>query len=241
VSPARGVGAVDHVTLFGHWICPSSVRVSFALAERGITHDLVDVPPTAARPPGYVVPPEFVEHSPRGEIPLVRIGSEYRADSLPILEWLEERIDGRSLLPSDPGERTRVFDAMAWIDARVFPPMIGVYYGTHAERIAASAADLADALVALGDRLGDGRWLVGEGPTLAEATVEPLYVRLDGLVRLGFDRPLDPRVAAHRARVAQLDGGRAVAWSTAQTDEFVGRCEAFRARRRASEGMPSGG
>ena len=42
------------VTLFGHWICPYSVRVSFALAERDIAHDVVDVPPTAARPPGWL-------------------------------------------------------------------------------------------------------------------------------------------------------------------------------------------
>ena len=237
-TPPGDSGAV---TLFGHWLCPYSVRVSFALAERAVAHDVVDVPPTAARPPGYVVPTEFVEHSPLGEIPMVRIGAEYRADSLPILDWLEDQVAGAPLRPSDPTERQRVHDMTSWIDAHVFPPMIGVYYGTRPERIAEAAAALTAALAGLGDRLVDGPWLVGPGPTLAEATVVPVYVRLDGLVRLGFDGVVDPRVSAHAARVADLAGGRAVAWSTAQTDEFVGRFEAYRAHRRAPDGTSAEG
>jgi len=155
-------GDAGDVTLFGHWICPYSVRVSFALAERGIAHDVVDVPPSALRPPGYVVPAEFVEHSPRREIPLVRVGDEFRADSLPILGWLEDRVAGPHLLPPGRSERQRVREAMSWIDAQVFPPMVGVYYGTRPERIAASAAELASTLTALGDRLGDGLRSDGE-------------------------------------------------------------------------------
>ena len=130
---------------------------------------------------------------------------------------------------------------MSWIDAHVFAPMIGVYYGTQPERIADSAAGLTAALTALGDRLGDGPWLVGSGPTLAEATVVPLYVRLDGLVRLGFDGVVDPRVSAHAARVVDLAGGRAVAWSTGQTDEFVDRFDWYRAQRRDAERTSAGG
>ena len=222
------------MTLFGHWLCPYSVRVSFALAERGIAHDVVDVPPTAARPAGYVVPDEFVRHLPRGEIPMVRVDGEYRADSLPILEWLEGRVDAPPLLPTDMLARTRVRDIASWIETHLFPAMIGVYYGSRPEQVASSADALAVALADLGERLDDGPWLEGPGPTLAEATVVPLYVRLDGLGRLGFDRPLDRRVAAHRQRLAERPGGRAVAWSTAQTDEFVGRVERFRARRRTT-------
>ena len=90
-------------------------RQSFALAERAVAHDVVDVPPTAARPPGHVVPTEFVEHSPLGEIPMVRIGAEYRADSLPILDWLEDQVAGAPLRPSDPTERQRVRDMTSWI------------------------------------------------------------------------------------------------------------------------------
>jgi hypothetical protein len=76
--------------------------------------------------------------------------------------------------------------------------------------------------------------LAGDGPSLAEAVLVPLYVRLDGLHRLGFDHTLPPAVANHRRRCAELDGWPAVAWTTAQTDEFVGRFEAHRRRARAA-------
>jgi glutathione S-transferase len=95
---------------------------------------VVEVPPTAARPGGFVVPAEFIEHSPRGEIPMVRSGMEYRVDSLPILEWLEERIPDRPLLATGEAERAMVRERTAWIDNHVFPPMIGIYYGIHADR-----------------------------------------------------------------------------------------------------------
>ena len=232
---------VPGVTLFGHWICPYSVRVSFALAERGIIHDVVDVPPTAVRPPGYLVPAEFVEHSSKGEIPMVRIGSDYRADSLPILEWLEDRVAGRALLPPGPAPRAEVLELARWIDATLFPPMIGIYYGTRPDRIAASSTALAAGLVALGSRLGASAWLVGTGPTLAEAAVVPLYVRIGGLQRLGFDVAVDRRVVAHAERVADLPGGRAVTWSSTQTDEFVSRVERYREQPGATGGSTAGG
>ena len=227
-SPSAG-----DVTLFGHWICPYSVRVSFALAQRGIVHDVVDVPPTAARPRGFVVPAEFVEHSPRGEIPMVRIGTDYRADSLPILEWLEERFDGRPLLPSDEVGRALVRDRLVWIDAHVFAPMIGVYYGTDESRIADASTSLAAGLAAMGEWLEETPWLAGQEPTLAEAAVIPVYVRLDALRKLGFAGPVDSRVAAHITRCTALAGWDAVAWTDEQSDHFVGRFERYRILRRA--------
>jgi len=224
------------VTLFGHWICPYSVRVSFALAERRIAHDVVEVPPTAARPKDFVVPSEFVEHSPKGEIPMVRVGDAYRADSLPILEWLEECVPGRPLLPVDDAGRALVRERTAWIEANVFGPMIGVYYGTRPDRIARASDALVDALGAMGDWLDDGAWLAGGAPSLAEAAAVPVWVRLDGLVRLGFNGRVDDRVAAHVDRCRGLEGWTHVAWSDAQTDEFVWRFERHRANARGDTG-----
>jgi len=232
-----GLGLHGHpVTLFGHWICPYSVRVSFALAERRIPHDVVDVPPTAVRPPGFVVPDEFVAHSPKGEIPMVRVGGEHRADSIPVLEWLETCVSGRPLLPPGDDDRALVRVRTAWIDAHVFPPMIGIYYGTGHDRIARASDELATALAVMGGWLDDADWLAGDGPTLAEAVVVPVYVRLEALARLGFHGAVDPRVARHAERCRGLGGWPAVAWTSAQTDEVVGRFERHRANIRADRG-----
>lgn len=218
LEPPRAV--TTPVTLFGHWICPYSVRVEFALVHLGIRYDVVNVPPTAARPKGFVVPEEFTAHSPKGEIPMIRTDGRYLADSLPILEFL------------DPAAGPGVHDAARWVDAVVFPPMIGVYYGTDDEKIARAAARLSAGLLDVSERLGPTGWLEGAGAGMAEAALVPFYVRLDGLRRLGFDDALPPQVHDHCARVLDLPAGRAVAWTDDQTDEFVWRFTTFRERAR---------
>ena len=49
------------VVLYGHWICPFATRVQFALHQRGIDDELIDLPPSAVRGPDFELPPEFVE------------------------------------------------------------------------------------------------------------------------------------------------------------------------------------
>ena len=222
------------VSLYGHWICPFATRVAFALAQRGIVHDEVEVPPSGVRPTGFVLPTEFAEHSPKLEIPMVRIGEDHLADSIPILEWLEVRIEGAPLLPDGDAARDLVRERVAWIDRHAFRGMIGVYYDTEPSLVERAADELRDALVEMDEWLADTDWLAGDEPTLAEAVSIPIYVRLDGLRRLGFSHPLPTRIRRHREQCAQLTGWAAVAWNDAQTDEFVGRLEAFRRKTRAT-------
>lgn len=224
---------VPDVALYGHWTCPYATRVEFALHQRGISHELVDLPPSAVRPHDFEMPPEFVAHSPRLEIPMVRIRDEYLADSIPVLEWLEERIPDRPLLPAGPDGRARVRERMAWIDRHAFRPMVAVYYGTEPDRIVRAGEKLADALTEMGRWIDDDGWLAGPAPTLAEAVAIPIHVRMDGLQRLGFTTELPAGVEAHAERCRSLAGWPAVEWSADQTDEFVGRFEAFRRRQKA--------
>ena len=216
------------VTLFGHWICPFSVRVEFALAQREIPYQLVNVPPTAARPRGFSVPAEFVAHSPKGEIPLLRIDGCYLADSIPILEWMEKEIAGHPLLPIDEATRQLVRDRVAWLDRYLYRPMIGVYYGTDPSQIAIAGDRLASALLEVEGWFNTSPWLAGETPSLAEAVMVAFHVRLDGLRRLGFRSPLPAGVADHAHRCRSLPGWGAVEWSPEQTDEFVQRFGKFR-------------
>lgn len=217
---------VEPVALFGHWICPFSVRVEFALAQLGYEYEVIDVPPTAARPPGFVVPAEFLEHSPRHEIPMIREGGRYLADSLPILERLHAARGGCS---------EEQVEVARWVDHTVFRPMIGVYYGTDPQAIAAASDALAVALEAVAERLGTRHWLVGDAPSIAEAAIVPVYVRLEGLRALGFTGVVPAAVAAHAERCLALPGGRVAAWDAEQQAEFVWRFETFRARRAAAD------
>jgi len=224
----------ESVSFYGHWICPFATRVAFALAQRGIEHNVVNVPPLAVRGPHFVLPSEFVANSPRLEIPMLRIGPDYLADSMPILEWMELRIAGSSLMPTDESGRAEVRQRMAQIDQLVFRPMIGIYYGYDPERIAQSCAALSAALAEIAQWPHQSDWLVGSEPTLAEAVLMPLYVRLDGLRVLGFTDPLPPAIERHRQRCTELKGWTAVQWSPDESTEFVGRFTAYRRKQNAS-------
>jgi glutathione S-transferase len=218
------------VMLYGHWTCPFVHRVAWALAERGIDHGTIEVPPSAVRPKDFVLPDEFVARSPRLEIPMVRVGDDYLADSIPVLEWLETAVpEAPALLPHNDDRADLVRSRMRWVDAEVFPPMIGVYYGVDDDRIERASAALSTALGNMVDWLEEDPWLAGPEPSLADAVFVPLLVREEALRALGFVDPVPAAIAEYGARVRAGRGWPAVAWSRDRTDEIVGR---FRARRR---------
>jgi glutathione S-transferase len=216
------------VTLFGHWICPFSVRVEFALAQRGIDYVVVDVPPRAVRPKGFVVPEEFIAHSPKLEVPMVKIDGEYLADSIPILEWLEEKFTDTSLLPADSAGQAVVRERVQWINKYVYRPMIGVYYGSDVALIQESSDAFMTAVETVSQWLRDTPWLAGESPTLAEAIMAGVYTRVDGLRQLGLTGELPVLVEQHLEHCTQLAGWDKVRWTTEQTSEFVGRFLKYR-------------
>ena len=233
---ARVDDAAPDVALYGHWICPFATRVEFALHQRGIAHELIDLPPSAVRGPDFVLPNEFVKHSPRLEIPLVRVGSDYLADSIPVLEWLEERVVAPALLSSDGAARALVRERMGWIDRHAFRPMIGVYYGTDPATIGQASEALGSALAEMGQWTAETGWLAGDAPSLAEAVAMPIHIRMAGLQRLGFTGKLTTGWRAHGDRCRTLAGWPGVEWSAEQTDEFVGRFQAFRCKRQSRDG-----
>jgi glutathione S-transferase len=216
------------VVLFGHWICPFSVRVEFALAQKAIAYSVVDVPPRAVRPKGFVVPEEFIAHSPKLEVPMVRVGETYLADSIPILQWLEELFPAHPLSPIDDAQYALMMERVAWLDKYVYRPMIGVYYGTDSVKIAEASIAFANAMETVDSWLLTSPWLAGDQPTLTEAIMAGVYTRWSGLQRLGMTAVLSQSVERHREQMQSLAGWHVVAWSDEQTDEFVGRFLKYR-------------
>lgn len=214
------------VTLWGHWTCPFVNRVDWALGQRDIDHDLVPVPPSAVRPADFVLPDEFVAHSPKLEVPMVRIDGEFQVDSIPLLFWLEARVEQAPLLPADREDLIR--ERVTRLDETLMKPMYGIAYGTDDEKIDRAAGRLADAFAEMADWLEDDDWLAGPAPTLVDAIAAPIHLRLPGLMALGFDRPIPDAVAEHRTRLLAERGGRHVAWTDDQAAEYLGRHRKFR-------------
>jgi len=226
ISPEISPEIEEPVTLFGHWICPFSVRVEFALAQLGISYEVVDVPPTAVRPKDFVIPEEFLANSPRAEIPMIREGGRYLADSIPILERLYLSVGALS------GDSLK---AARWVEKNIFPPMIAIYYGVNPESIRRASDRLVDSLGDLATKLEPTGWLVGDGASIAEAALIPFYVRLDGLRSLGFEGELPRLVQDHVARCLGLPGGEVVRWSDEQQSEFSGRFHKYRELKNSAE------
>ena len=216
------------VRLFGHWTCPYVNRVAFALGQRGIDHELVEVPPSAVRPEGFVLPEEFVAHSPRLEVPMVCVDGDYLADSIPVLRFLEERVDAPPLLPA--GREDLVLERVARLDDILMRAMGGIAYGVDPDRIDRAAGRLAEAFDEMAGWLRETPWLAGPEPTLAEAIAVPVQLRLPGLVALGFDRAVPAEIDRHRDATLALPGGRHVAWSADQAAEYLARHRRARAR-----------
>ena len=216
------------VRLFGHWTCPYVNRVDFALGQRGIDFEVVNVPPSAVRPESFVLPDEFAAHSPLLEVPMVCVDGDYLADSIPVLRFLEERVDAPPLVPR--GQEDLVLERVARLDETLMRNMGGIAYGVKPSRIDRAAGRLAEAFDEMAGWLQETPWLAGPEPTLAEAIAVPVYLRLPGLTALGFDRALPTEVDRHRAATLALPGGRHVAWSADQEAEYLGRHR--KARRR---------
>jgi len=195
------------------------VRVEFALVQLGIKYEVVDVPPTAVRPKDFVIPAEFAANSPRAEIPMIREGGRYLADSIPILERLYSAVGVLS---------GAALEEAHWVDQNIFPPMIAIYYGVNPESIRRASDRLVNALTELEAKLVSTGWLGGDGASIAEAALIPFYVRLDGLRSLGFEGELPRLVEDHAARCLALPGGVAVRWSEEQQSEFAGRFHKYR-------------
>jgi glutathione S-transferase len=175
-----------------------------------------------------VVPEEFIAHSPKLEVPMVRVGETYLADSIPILQWLEELFPSHSLSPTADAQHALMMERVDWLDKYVYRPMIGVYYGTDSVKIAEASAAFANALETVDSWLLTSPWLAGDQPTLAEAIMAGVYTRWSGLQRLGMTAVLPQSVETHWEHMHSLAGWQVVAWSDEQTDEFVGRFLKYR-------------
>lgn len=95
--------------LFGFWRSTATWRVRIALAHKGVSYEYVPV--HLARDGGEQHRPEFVARNPMRHVPVLELPINgtvrHLAESMAILEYLEEAIPSPRLLPKDPYLRAR--------------------------------------------------------------------------------------------------------------------------------------
>ena len=180
--------------LISHALCPYVQRVAITLAEKGLPYERVDVD-LAAKPQW------FLELSPLGKTPLLRVGEETLFESAAICDYLDETA-GPAMHPADPLLRAR---HRAWIAfaSNLLSDIGSLYTARDDDGFGAARAAIARHLGQL-ENVVQGPYFAGEQFGLVDAAFAPAfrYFELFGAV-LEDDPFADfPQVAAWRNRLA---------------------------------------
>lgn len=188
------------------------------MAARGKGHE-IDLRPV---PGGAIQSPEFQAISPMGRIPLLELEDGTRiCESAAIAAYLEDVLDGPSLLPEDGVGRARVREletlALAELGGGLRPIMVHrVFRMPGPDALPEAGLGQANLGMAAIERLiGDGGFAVGDALTLADCALVPLLQLVE---QIAFAPGVQALIDAHPALFAYL--------------ESVGRNDAVAARTR---------
>lgn len=163
---------------------------------------------------GEQASPDYLALNPRGQVPVLVDDGEVITQILAIVTWLDHRFPQAGFLPSDPLERVRVLQALAWMNNTAHPTFTHVFmphkFASSREaqdEIKAQAAKtfggILEEIEAMASRAADeGREFLGGarfGPLDAYALT---LLRWGGFA--GYDPQRFPALWAHVQRVAAL-------------------------------------
>jgi maleylacetoacetate isomerase len=169
------------LTLYSYWRSSAAYRVRIALNLKGLSYR--QVPVHLLKDGGQQHSPDYLALNPQGLLPLLVDGSTKIAQSLAILEYLEEVFPQPALLPSEPAQRAQVRALALHIACDIHPlNNLRVLQYLSAELGASDAAKdawlrhwLALGLAAVEQGLAafEGRLSLGERPGYLEACLIP--------------------------------------------------------------------
>jgi glutathione S-transferase len=170
-------------------LCPYVQRVVITLVYRRMPFRMTFI--DLAAPPAW-----FVEASPFGKVPILKVGETVLFESAVINEYINDVAPGPSMLPAEPLPRAV---QRAWIE------LASACLGDHSDLVAAqeekpfkrALAGLRDKLERVEGVLGSGPYWAGPTLSLVDTAFAPLFMRLE-LLRpavAGYDPAELPGVA----------------------------------------------
>jgi glutathione S-transferase/RNA polymerase-associated protein len=185
------------IRLYEHPFSPYAAKVKIALREKNVPFEPMNPPrDDAGQPIG-----EYVEASPRVEVPALVDGEVKVFDSTIILEYVEDKWPNPPMLPKSPAERARVRMLEEVMDTHYEPINWGLSEirsfkratGALAEKLEAAAAAQIDGFYAWLERqLGEREWFNGEDFGWGDLAVIPF---LNGTRGHGRKPPAGSRLA----------------------------------------------
>lgn len=205
--------------LYGYWRSSAAYRVRIALNLKGLAYQ--QLPVHLLRDGGEQHAAEYRALNPQGLLPLLvdeQNGGVRIAQSLAILEYLEEIFPVPSLLPADPAERAQVralslhiaCDVHPLNNLRVLQYLSNQLGADDAAKNAWYRHWVALGLAAVEEGLApfDGRLSLGAHPGYLEACLIP---QLYNARRFNCDLAAYPRIVAMAARCEPLEAFRLAA------------------------------
>jgi maleylacetoacetate isomerase len=168
--------------LYTYWRSSAAYRVRIALNYKRLEWE--SIPTHLLRGGGEHLAPAYLARNPQGLVPALEDGEYLLAQSLAIIEYLDETRPGSDLLPAHPIERARV-RALSYAVAMDIHPVCNtgpVNYVMalsgrgEAVRVGWMQKFIGDGLAALEtllDHPATGRFCHGDSPTMADLCLVP--------------------------------------------------------------------
>jgi glutathione S-transferase len=156
---------------------------------------------------------EFLNVSPYGKVPVLRVNGTSLYESNIVNEYLDEVYNSPKLMPDNPEQRASVRSWMAFADDYFFPSVfrvrMGLQRGYSEDEIQEAKEKLYDALSRLEHQLEGREYLVGEY-TLADIAHAGNFHRLRVMHKSGeISLPKYPNVVAWMERVQDRESYKA--------------------------------
>ena len=201
------------LTLYSYWRSSAAYRVRIALNLKGLAYQ--QVPVHLVKDGGQQHSADYLALNPQGLLPLLvdeDNGGVRIAQSLAILEYLDEVFPVPALLPADPAQRAQVRALALHIACDIHPlnnlrvlQYLSTEFGASDEAKSAWYRHWVDnglAAVEQGLAVFDGRLSLGERPGYLEACLIP---QLYNARRFDCDLSGYPRILALAARCEALE------------------------------------
>lgn len=156
--------------LISHDLCPYVQRAVITLLEKDISHDRTYI--DLAKKPDW-----FLQISPLGKVPLLKVADEVLFESAIICEYLDEITPG-SLHPSDPLEKAK---HRTWIEfgSSILNTIAGLYNASDCTSFEQKSNDLVDKFNWVEKNLRQTPYFAGEAFSLVDAVYGPIFRYFD--------------------------------------------------------------